>query len=169
MATSPTTTDSGSRTDTGTLAGTDAHAGAPTENAVRDLAARWYRALDQHASVESVLGFLADDGLEMVFPETTAHGCSGFRDWYAAVTHRFFNEVHTLREVTITATGPGTAEATVVVNWQASVWNPPAPRSQWLGFDAYQTWTLLTQPDGAARIQRYVVDRLEPMPGSASL
>ena len=116
-----------------------------------------------------MLDFLIDEGLEMRFPETTARGHKGFRDWYQAVTHRFFDEVHTLREVTVTSGTPGAALARVVVNWQAKIWNPPDANSQWLGFDAYQTWTVVPGPDGALQIAVYVVDDLKPMPGSAEL
>ncbi len=167
MATSPSTTE----TATG-----PAGAGPPTavegalvQEAVQSLAARWYRALDRHDDVESVLEFLVDDGLEMRFPETTSRGHKGFRDWYAAVTHRFFDEVHTLGEVSLTTVGVDGAEVKVVVNWQARIWNPPAAKSQWLGFDAYQTWTVVTGPASALQIKTYVVDDLKPMPGSASL
>src|SRR5712691_707638 len=99
--------------------------GPPLQEAVQRFAARWYEALDRHDDVESVLEMLIDEGLEMRFPETTARGHSGFRDWYQAVTHRFFDEVRTIREVTVTGGTPDAALATVVVNWQAKIWNPP--------------------------------------------
>jgi SnoaL-like domain len=142
--------------------------GPQLQDAVRSFAARWYQALDRHDDVESVLEMLIDEGLEMRFPETTARGYSGFRDWYQAVTHRFFDEVHTLREVTVTGGTPDAAVAKVVVNWQAKIWNPPDAKSQWLGFDAFQTWTMVPGPDGP-QIALYVVDELRPMPGSAEL
>ena len=90
-------------------------------------------------------------------------------DWYKAVTNRFFDEVHTVTSVDITALTGEQADVKVVVNWQASIWNPPAPKSQWLGFDAYQTWELVEGPDGSVQIRTYIVDALKPMPGSASL
>ncbi|HEX6077557.1 MAG TPA: hypothetical protein VFZ32_20150, partial [Micromonosporaceae bacterium] len=61
------------------------------------------------------------------------------------------------------------ADVKVVVNWQARIWNPPAPKSEWLGFDAYQTWVVVAGPDGTPQIETYTVDALEPMPGSATL
>ena len=59
----------------------------------------------------------------------------------------------------------------VVVNWQARRWNPPAPRSEWIGFDAYQRWELIRalSHDGRLMIARYIVDELRPMPGSKPL
>jgi hypothetical protein len=84
------------------------------------------------------------------------------------VTHRFFDEIHELKSVDVTPTGPGRADVRVVVNWQATIWDAPAPKSTWLGFDATQTWSV-TAEDGVPRIRTYVVEDLAPMPGSASL
>jgi hypothetical protein len=142
---------------------------ALTESAIATMVADWYSALDRHDELAKVLPFLVDDGLEMRFPETTARGHAGFADWYKAVTNRFFDEVHVVTKVetaNLTASG---ADVAVVVNWQAKVWNPPAAKSQWLGFDADQTWRVVAGPDGAPRIATYVVDALRPMPGSAAL
>jgi hypothetical protein len=47
---------------------------------------------------------------------------------------------------------------------------PPAPRSEWLGFDAFQTWEVVRSPEtGRVVIARYVVNELRPMPGSPVL
>jgi hypothetical protein len=105
----------------------------------------------------------------MRFPETTSRGHAGFAEWYDAVTNRFFDEVHTVTDVKVTALTDAAATVSVVVNWQAKVWNPPAPTSVWLGFDAYQTWEVVAGDAGTPRIKTYIVDSLEPMPGSASL
>jgi len=140
-----------------------------TDTEITAMVARWYQALDRHDDLEDVLPFLVDDGLEMRFPEATARGHEGFRSWYDAVTHRFFDEVHTLTEVTVGSITADGADVTVVVNWQAKIWNAPGPKSQWLGFDAYQTWRVVADPGGAPQVKTYTVDRLEPMPGSAQL
>lgn len=142
---------------------------ALTEAAIQTMVADWYRALDRHVDLDIALRYLVDDGLEMRFPETTARGHAGFADWYKAVTNRFFDEVHTVTSVDITSLSDDSASVKVVVNWQATIWNPPAPKSQWLGFDAFQTWELAAGPGGSAQIRTYTVDSLEPMPGSASL
>lgn len=142
---------------------------ALTEQAIRTMVADWYRALDRHDDLADVLPYLVDDGLEMRFPEATARGHAGFTDWYKAVTNRFFDEVHTLTSVAIGTLDAERAEVTVVVNWQATIWNPPAPKSQWLGFDAYQTWEVVAGPAGRPQVKTYAVDALEPMPGSAAL
>lgn len=145
------------------------NASALDSAAVQAFAEAWYRLLDVHAPEDEVLP-LVHPQARMVFPEATLEGIEAFRGWYETVTHRFFDEVHVVKDV---ETGPavdGRASVRVVVNWQARIWDPPAARSAWLGFDAYQTWQVAaTGPAGSLQITEYVVDRLEPMPGSASL
>ncbi|MBW5483669.1 nuclear transport factor 2 family protein [Streptomyces bambusae] len=137
-----------------------------TEDAIRGLAERWYAALDRHADLARVLGHVTED-LEFAVPEDTFLGHEGFSRWYDAVTHRFFDEVHTVTKVEPVIEGDR-AVVRVLVNWQAKVWDPPAARSVWLGFDADQTWTVVPGPEGP-RIKRYTVNELAPMPGSGSL
>jgi hypothetical protein len=142
---------------------------ALTKEEIDELADHWYKALDVHAPVEELWGMLLDDGNEMVWPEGPTHGHAEFKGWYDRVTRIFFDEVHTLKKVDAKIDGDK-ADVEVVVNWQAKVWNPPEPKSKWLGFDAYQTWQVVRSPEsGKAVIQRYVVDQLEPMPGSETL
>jgi hypothetical protein len=146
------------------------HAETLREKAIRDTVAEWYQRLDRHDDLSLLLPYLVDEGLEMVFPETTKYGHAGFTEWYDVVTRRFFDEVHTVRSVEIRPAEDGlSAELSVVVNWQAKIWDAPAPNSVWLGFDAYQTWSVVADPAGRPQVLRYVVDSLDPMPGSASL
>lgn len=140
-----------------------------TDSVIRDTVAQWYGALDRHDDVDSLLPYLLDEGLEMRFPETTARGHAGFREWYGVVTRRFFDEQHTVTGVEIHRDGPTSATLAVVVNWQARIWDPPAPRSSWLGFDAYQTWTVVAGAGGRPQVRIYAVDDLVPMPGSPAL
>ena len=141
-----------------------------THEEIADLADRWYKALDVHAPVEELFTMLLDDGNVMEWPEGPTHGHAEFRDsWYERVIRIFFDEVHTVSKVDAKIEGDR-ADVEVVVNWQAKVWNPPEPKSTFLGFDAYQSWEVVRSPEtGKAVIKRYVVDRLEPMPGSATL
>lgn len=129
----------------------------------------WYLKLDVHAPIEEVLPMLADAGLELYFPEGVMYGHAGFREWYKAVTNRFFDEVHTLKELNVAPAG-AKADIKLVVNWQAKIWDPPAAKSVWLGFDAFQTWVVQRSPESLKPVVvKYVVDELRPMPGSASL
>ena len=135
----------------------------------QQLADQWYAALDQHAPLSDVTQFLIDDGLEMRFPEATAKGHAGFAEWYHAVTNRFFDEKHVITQVAGDVTGDE-ATITVLVHWEARMWDPPAPNSAWLGFDADQTWVVVLQDgDKAPKIKTYIVNELAPVPGSASL
>lgn len=139
-----------------------------TASAISDYATAWYQALDRHDDIDDVFPLLVDNGLVMNFPEGTSKGHSGFREWYDAVTTRFFDEVHTVREVKVLSLSPKEAEVSVIVNWQAKVHEGQAAKSAWLGFDAYQTWTVVAGDNGP-QIKVYTVDKLDPMPGSASL
>jgi hypothetical protein len=138
-----------------------------TDEAVRLFVYDWFLALDQHFAPEQVLPMVAPDPT-VVLPEGRLHTTAEFADWYHAVTHRFFDEKHTLKRLDVTLVSPAEARVSLVVNWQARVWDPPADQSSWLGFDATQDWTIVLR-DGAPRIAVYDVRALDPMPGSATL
>jgi ketosteroid isomerase-like protein len=141
-----------------------------TESELRSYAIDWFAALDRHADVETMLPLLADEELEMHFPEGVQKGHAGFRNWYHTVTSRFFDEVHELKQFAVTRSNSTGAEVTLVVNWQARIWDPPEPRSIWIGFDARQTWELRgSAANGGLKMTRYIVDALDPMAGSPSL
>ena len=137
-----------------------------TKEEIVDLADRWYRALDVHAPVEELHTMMTDKGNDMEWPELPTHGHAEFTVWYEKVTRRFFDEVHTIKSVEPTIDGDR-ADVKVVVNWKASVWEPPAPRSITLHMDAFQTWEVVRDPStGKALINRYVVDSFTEMPDS---
>jgi hypothetical protein len=136
---------------------------------VEEFVIDWYKKLDVHAPSEELLPLLADENLEMRFPEVTVRDKAGFLAWYERVTHIFFDEVHTMNELSVMSADEQ-ANVTLVVNWQARIWNAPAPKSQWLGFDAAQRWVVKRSPrTGELEVVTYIVDALTPMPGSASL
>jgi len=140
---------------------------ALTKEEIDELADRWYKALDVHAPVEQLHAMMLDEGNEMMWPELPTRGHAEFTVWYEKVTRRFFDEVHTVKSVESTIDGD-TATVKVVVNWQASVWEPPSPKSKLLHMDAFQTWEVVRSPEtGKAVIKRYVVDDFAEMPDSA--
>lgn len=139
-----------------------------TESEVKELVDAWYKALDVHAPVEELVPMVATSGLEMYWPEGPTFGVDAFKGWYERVTHTFFDEVHTMKELVITPRG-AEADVKLVVNWQAKVWNPPDAKSKWLGMDARQTWVVARSDDARVVIQKYVVDGMDLMPGSSSL
>jgi steroid delta-isomerase-like uncharacterized protein len=138
------------------------------ETAVRDLVKNWYQLLDVHAPETDLVPLLSKSGLEMQFPEGLLHGIEDFRRWYETVTHTFFDEKHVVKEVNVTLAGDR-AEVNLIVNWQARRWRPPIAQTDWLGFDAYQRWTVILNAAGQPVIVSYIVDRLEPMQKSVAL
>ena len=140
-----------------------------TETEVREFVLDWYKKLDVHVPVEDLLPNLAGDELEMRLPETTLHGQGDFIKWYDGVTHKFFDEAHTMKDLNITVSQEQ-ADVQLVVNWQAHIWNAPSPNSQWIGFDAAQRWTVKLSPGtNKLIVTTYIVDAFTPMPGSPDL
>ena len=142
---------------------------------INAFAADWYGKLDEHVPAADIMPLVLDQGLQFVVPEATLRSRREFGDWYAGgddhpgVINLFFDEVHTLSLVDPKLEGAD-AEVKVVVNWQGRRWAAPAPRSEWFGFDAFQTWRMVRSPETARPvIARYVVDELRPMPGSPPL
>lgn len=140
-----------------------------TELEIKELAAVWYKKLDVHAPMVDVLPLLGEDGVEMKFPEATLYSLAEFEGWYQRVIRIFFDEVHTLKEVTVKMDGDS-AKVHVVVEWQASVWNPPAANSARIKLDADQDWVVKRSPKtGKAVITTYIVNSLNYHDGSAKL
>jgi hypothetical protein len=136
---------------------------APSTAEVQDLVDEWFHCLDVHAPVERLRAMLADDGLEMKFPEKTLRSLEEFGQWYDTVTRQYFDEVHTLEPIAVRQEGPD-AIASIRVRWEASVWNPPDAKSQRLAYDADQTWRLRrVQPGQRVVITTYIVDALTPV------
>ncbi len=142
---------------------------ALTEKEVKKLVTQWYRKLDVHAPMVDLLPLLADEGLQMKFPEATLTSLAEFEGWYQRVTRVFFDEVHKLKEVSSTIRGD-TAKVHIVVEWRASVWNPPAAKSQRIVADADQSWVVQRSAQtGTPVIASYTVNGLKYHPGSAEL
>lgn len=140
-----------------------------TEAEVKQLVDDWYLKLDVHAPVEEFLPLLADKNLEMQLPETTLHGLDEFKTWYDGVIHTFFDEVHTRQTLEIKTTADR-ADVQLVVRWEASRWNAPAPQSERLAFDAVQRWIIQRSPiTQQPAIVTYIVDSLTPLLGFPNL
>ena len=140
-----------------------------SETEVRQLVNDWYVKLDVHAAVEKMLLMLAKDTLVMQLPEVTLHGLDEFKSWYDHIVHTFFDEVHTMQSLDI-ATTSQQAEVQLVVRWEASRWNAPAPNSQRLAFDVAQRWVIKRSPDTQNLvIDTYIVDALTPLEGFPNL
>lgn len=123
-----------------------------TEERIAEFARAWYVALDVHAPESEIAKLLADEGLQMIFPEKTLEGMNDFLAWYRGgttadgtempgVINIFFDENHNIASVDPTINGD-TAEVDVVVAWQASWFTPPAAKSKRTSMDATQHWSL---------------------------
>ncbi len=139
------------------------------QSEVQDFATRWFKALDVHTPPEAMESFLVAEQFVLVVPEGRFDKLVGFSEWYERALHLFFDEEHTLTEVSILAGDENEVTAKIVVNWKASTWKAPEPRSKRIEMDAYQTWVLRPDADGRPRIVRYVVDEVKYAPGSATL
>lgn len=145
------------------------HASPLTADEIKKFAADWYRKLDVHAPMIELLPMLADEDLEMKFPEATLRGQASFESWYQGVVRIFFDEVHNVKEVT-SEIKDDHADVKVVVAWEASVWKPPAAKSERIVLDAYQTWVVKRSKEtGKPIIVTYIVDELKYAEGSAKL
>ncbi|MBV9691936.1 MAG: hypothetical protein JO202_19755 [Ktedonobacteraceae bacterium] len=140
-----------------------------TEAEVRQFVDQWYHNLDIHVPLEGFLAMVADEGIEFRFPEVTVTDKAGVTAWYKRVTATFFDEIHETKELAISTTGDR-ATVKVLTFWQASVWNPPAPKSERLAFLAGQTWTV-KRSDKTRQpvVVTYFVDSFDPVGGSGVL
>ena len=123
-----------------------------TTDGIKNFVAAWYRALDQHVPPAECARLVAEDKLDMIFPEKTLHGVSDFLAWYAGgiysdgttapgVINIFFDENHNVVSVKSTISGDQ-ATLEVVVAWQASWFEPPAAKSKRVSLDATQQWVV---------------------------
>lgn len=112
-----------------------------TEAAVRKFVVAWYEALDFHVPIAQIYALLADDGLNMQFPDGDIRDYDSFKQWYDRVTNLFFDENHFVNAVKMEINGDE-AQLDIVVGWQASWWEPPAAKSKRVAMDATQRWTV---------------------------
>jgi ketosteroid isomerase-like protein len=141
-----------------------------TEDEVTEFVRAWYLdLLDIHAPVDRLLSQLDGENVVMRLPEVTLQGLDAFKDWYQRIVTTFFDEVHDIKELSVSVDGDR-ASVKLLVNWQAKVWVPPAAKSQWIGFDAAQTWDVRRSPTtGKPVIVVYGVDKFTPMANSSNL
>jgi hypothetical protein len=136
---------------------------------VRQFVDQWFHKLDIHAPLEEFLTMVADEGIEFRFPEVTVTDKAGLTQWYKRVTSTFFDEIHQTKELAITTEGDRTT-VKIVTLWQASNWNPPAPKSERLAFLAGQTWGMKrSNKTGQLVVVTYFVNSFNPVGGSVTL
>lgn len=141
---------------------------ALTNENIRKMVIAWYKKLDVHAPMVEILPFLVDYGLKMKFPEATAEGWAGFESWYQRVIRIFFDEEHTVKVCEAEIDGDE-AQVKIIVQWEASIWNPPDDKHHRIKLDAYQTWRVITNNEGKPIVKTYIVDEMKYHEGSAKL
>lgn len=112
-----------------------------TTDQIRRFAAAWFAMLDAKAPVEEFARFLTPDRLKMHFPGADIADLAGFARWHHDVTHLFFDQSHNLATLDAVISGDG-AVVDLVVGWQASWFEPPAPKSKRTAADVSQRWTV---------------------------
>ena len=112
-----------------------------TMDQVKQFAAAWFLALDQHVPIAQAYSLLADNDLHMEFPDGDIRDFNTFKQWYDRVTNLFFDENHTVQTVEGTINGDR-AEVRVVVGWQASWFEAPAAKSKRTSMNATQDWVV---------------------------
>tara|TARA_A200000113_G_C8622855_1_gene276462 strand:+ start:90 stop:515 length:426 start_codon:yes stop_codon:yes gene_type:complete len=131
-------------------------------------ATNWYLLLDIHAPLESFKPLLTND-VDLVFPEANLKGFEGYSSWYNKVIEIFFDEQHTLKVADIIDQNENSCKLHVIVNWHASMWNPPLAKSTKLMMDADQTWNVVRNADQTLSVSKYVVNEMIYEDGSCKL
>ncbi len=108
---------------------------------IKVFVAAWFRALDFHVPLDEIYMLLADQGLNMQFPDGDIRDYASFKKWYDRVTNLFFDEDHNVQTVDPKINGDQ-AVVEIVVGWQASWWEAPSAKSKRVSMDATQRWTV---------------------------
>ena len=114
-----------------------------TQDEIKRFVVAWYRALDNHDPIEDTFRLLADQDLNMQFPDGDIRDYDSFKKWYDRVTNLFFDENHYVQSAEAQINGDQ-AVVNIVVGWQASWWEAPAAKSKRVSMDATQRWTVRT-------------------------
>ena len=114
---------------------------ALTEDSINAFVRAWFLALDNHVPIENCYQLLADEGLNMQFPDGDIRDHNSFKTWYDRVTNLFFDENHNVQSVNTSISGDE-AVVDIVVGWQASWFEAPAAKSKRTSMDATQRWTV---------------------------
>ncbi len=112
---------------------------ALTMDEIKNFVAAWYRYLDFHVPLNDIYCLLADQGLNVQFPDGDIKDYASFKQWYDRVTNLFFDENHYVQSIDARIDGDQ-AVLDIVVGWQASWWEAPSAKSKRVSMDATQRW-----------------------------
>jgi hypothetical protein len=133
-----------------------------TDAAVRNVILTWYHGTNAHLPVEE-LDLLLTPDVEMSYPNRSSPftGRQAFRDWYADVLTKYFDETHLVESLDIVIAG-SQATATVVVRWERREWQTGAARSEYGAFLSRQLFTVVLLENGQVMIQAKHVETFTP-------
>ncbi len=142
-----------------------------SQEAVHEMAVKWYGGLDAHVPEPQLLALLEPDGLEMQWPDYHVQNIDDFDGWYQRALGIFFDELHTIKELVVTPSADGTkADVKVFVNWKARVWTHREAYSKFLDLDIHQTWVVVPSADGTKPLIKFIrFDDGTPREGSDTL
>jgi hypothetical protein len=125
----------------------------------------WFRHINDHASFDEIMQYLSPDGFLMKFPEGIISCKEDFKKWYDDVTHKFFDQIHEIVNIE-TEIFEKKANITIYVNWHAHTWESPSPYSEYLNFDAMQSWEVAYNENlKKIVITKYIIESLESNEG----
>ena len=133
----------------------------PTEREIRSFAQEWFDLLSAHEPAERLLAFVADDGLEMAFPERTLYSHADCRDWYRNVGLAFSAQTHDIERLVAVEDAAG-ADVSVTVVWRAVQTDGPP-----VAVRVDQRWRLVRHPDAGWQIVGYQVGEMQDLLGPA--
>jgi hypothetical protein len=133
-----------------------------TDSMVRNVVLTWYHGTNEHMPVERIEVLLAPN-VEMSYPNRPDPfiGRQAFRDWYADVLAKYFDESHTVESWDISIEG---AQATVVVivRWERRAWEIGTARSDYRAFLSRQRFSVALLESGQVEITAKRAETFEP-------
>jgi hypothetical protein len=136
---------------------------ALSERMVRNLITNWYHSMNDHVPVEDMTKMLADD-VQMTYPEV-GHpfvGIPAFRDWYAGVVSKYFDQTHQVEKWDIHIDGD-LADVALVVRWEHRSWVSGEATSTYAANLSHQRLRIERSPeDGRVLIREKHAIRFEP-------
>jgi len=134
-----------------------------SEESVRNVILGWYHATNEHLPAADLERMLADD-VRMSYPNRPEiiEGIPAFREWYADVLVKFFDETHVVESWDISI-DDDTAVAVVVVRWETRSWTPGARASDYAAYLSRQRFRIVRSPvDGRVQIHEKHVETFYP-------
>lgn len=135
------------------------------EGQVRNVILNWYHATNEHLPVEDLELMLAEN-VRMSYPNKPGfiEGIPAFREWYADVLTKFFDETHVVENWDI-AIADDSATAVVVVRWETRSWTPGSRTSDYAAYLSGQRFKIVRKStDGRTLIQEKHVETFYPTP-----